>query len=185
MEEQYQQFRRAAEEHDAETIVALIRAFPALHSYEGEAGSLVEILAQEVPELLERAFAAGLSPDAGPERPVQTFLQHAVARGNLEHVRMALRFGADPEKRNDWGEIALGYACSWGRLEAVRLLVEAGADVNALEERPETGRRATPLDAADQYPEIAAYLRARGARHSRELPPPPAGDSPPGQKGRR
>src|SRR5688572_2340531 len=108
MDEQYQRFWRAAEGHDGETVVALVRELPALHDYEGEAGSLVDILDRDAPELLEAAFQAGLSPDAGPERPIQTFLQHAAAQGDVQRVQLALQFGADPEKRNDWGEVALG-----------------------------------------------------------------------------
>jgi hypothetical protein len=160
---QYECFWRAAERHDRETVLAVICAHPELHDYEGEAGSLVEILDREAPELLEPAFQAGLSPEAGVERPIQTFLQKAAAEGDLERLRLGLQYGADVEKRNDWGEVALGYACSHGQLTAVRMLVEAGADVNAIEERVETGLRNTPLDCTGGHPEIAVYLRAHGA----------------------
>ena len=49
----------------------------------------------------------------------------------MEKVRLAIRYGADLEARNDEGEVALGYACSYGQLEAARLLVEAGFTVTA------------------------------------------------------
>jgi hypothetical protein len=50
--------------------------------------------------------------------------------------------------------------------------VEAGAEVNAIEERAETGRRNTPLDCAGQYPEIVEYLRSAGAKRLEELEAP-------------
>jgi len=170
----YRQFRRAASRRDGGTVAALIRAHPALRDYDGEAGSLVDVLDSEAPELLEAAFEAGLSPDAGSEAPCQTFLQLAVAEGDLGKVRLALRYGADPDRRNDWGEVALGYACSWGQLEAAKLLVDAGADVNIVEERAETNDRRTPLDCTRNHPEIARYLRSKGAKHFHELETTPA-----------
>jgi ankyrin repeat protein len=69
------------------------------------------------------------------------------------------------------GELALAYAFSKGQLEAVQILVEAGAQVNAVEENPETGYRNTTLDCTSQYPEIAQFLRSRGALHLHELEP--------------
>jgi hypothetical protein len=166
---EYERFLRAVEQQDGEAVIALIRECPQLHDHQGDAGTLVEILHREMPELLEPAFRAGLSPDAGPELPIQTFLQHAVAMGDLEQIQLALHYGADPERRNDWGEVSLGYACSHGQLEAVRMLVEAGAQVNTVEERLETGSRRTPLDSAGGYPEIARYLRAHGAKSYSEI----------------
>jgi ankyrin repeat protein len=85
-------------------------------------------------------------------------------------VLLALRYGADLERRNNVGELALAYACSWGQLEVVQLLVEAGAQVNAIEEDPESGYRCTALDCcAFRHPEIARFLRSRGAKHLEEL----------------
>jgi len=171
MDQEYRRFLKAVAARDADAAAALIHDYPELHDYEGANGSLVEVLYRQAPGLLELALKAGLSPDAGPALPIQTFLQYAAAGGELDLLRLALRYGANPEKRNDWGEVALGYACSHGQLEAVKLLIEAGADVNAVEERPETGYRSTPLDGAGRYPEIAEYLRSRGARLYRELAP--------------
>jgi hypothetical protein len=165
----YRRFWRAAKRQDGETVTRLIREHPGLHDYVGEAGDLVGILDRDAPTLLEAAFQAGLSPDAGQEGTPQTFLQSAAANGDLEKVRLALRYGADPEKRNDAGEIALGYACSWGQFEAVKLLVESGVNVNAIEENPEAPGPNTALDCVYRSPEIMEYLRAHGAKHYREL----------------
>ncbi len=161
----YWGFYRAARKQDRSTVIRLITAYPELHRFPGQAGTWIEILDRHAPDLLEPALQAGLSPDAISEPACQTLLQKAACEGELERLRLLLRYGADTEKRNDAGEVALGYACSWGQMEAVKILVEAGADVNAIEEDPETGYRNTPLDCTHQYPEIAEYLRSRGAMH--------------------
>lgn len=165
----YREFYEAAREHRAAAVVAQLLDFPDLHNVSGAAGSLVILLADTAPELLPAALAAGLSSDAGDEPECQTLLQKAACEGDLETLRLALRYGADPERRNRYGEIALAHACTWGEPEAVRLLVEAGANVNAVEEDPETGYRNTALDCSIGHPEIAAYLRRHGAKHLREL----------------
>lgn len=167
----YTQFYKAARKKDAETVARIVREHPQLHDYEGRAGNLLRILDREAPELLERAFEAGLSPDSGEERPGITFLQSAACRGDIELILMALRYGADLERPNHVGELALAYASSWGQQEAVKILVDAGAQVNAVEENPETGYRNTALDCTSQYPEIAQFLRSRGALHLDELEP--------------
>lgn len=59
------------------------------------------------------------------------------------------------------GSSALHYACSWGDLRAVRLLVEAGADVNKLADMDET-----PLQIAvhSRFLDIIEFLLAHGAK---------------------
>jgi len=168
----YWRFYRAVRKHDTDTVVSVITAHPQLHRFSGQAGTLLEILDRHAPQLLEPAFQAGLSPDAVSESPCQTLLQTAACAGQLEMLRLLLRYGVDTETRNHSGEVALGYACSWGQLGAVKLLVEAGADVNAVEEDPESGYRNTPLDCTHNYPEISAYLRSKGAKHLDELDSP-------------
>jgi hypothetical protein len=113
---------------------------------------------------------AGLSPNACSVGTHQTPLQKAASQGDLAQMRLLLKFGADIEYRNRSGETTLGYAASWGQLEAARLLIGVGADVNAIEVDPESGYRATALDAvATRHPEVAAYLRAQGGKTLAEL----------------
>lgn len=59
------------------------------------------------------------------------------------------------------GGSALHYACSWGDLRAVRLLVEAGADVNNLADMDET-----PLQIAvhSRFLDIIEFLLVHGAK---------------------
>lgn len=172
----YDQFVEAAEARDAEVIVRLIREHPELHSYEGDHGSLLEIMARDCPEFFEAAFVAGIHPDSGTLSSLGSVLQGAVCASDLELVRLCLRYGADIERRNHQGETVLGFAVSWGSIETVRLLVEAGADVNAIEGLPGE-YLSTALDSAcsdnPEYdrPEVRAYLREHGARRYRELFP--------------
>ena len=59
---------------------------------------------------------------------------------------------------DDYGETALCCAASAGRLEAVRALLECGADPR------KPGEIGAPLEvAADEVPEVAELLRAAGA----------------------
>jgi hypothetical protein len=165
----YLRLYRAVRRADPEQVGLLIRDHPELHDLDGLAGTPLEMIDHYSPHLLEVAFQAGLHPNAHPGGRPQTLLQHAVANGHLERVRLLIRYGVDLETRNDWGEVALGYACSWGQLEAAKVLVEAGADVNAIEHNPERGYRYTPLDCAQRYPWIADYLRKHGAKLLSEL----------------
>jgi uncharacterized protein len=67
----------------------------------------------------------------------------------------------DLAQRNLCGDTPLHTVCSWGRLQPARVLLEAGADVNAIGDQ-----RCTPIFNAiiGGNPEVVALLRARGAR---------------------
>ncbi|MBA2540590.1 MAG: ankyrin repeat domain-containing protein [Deltaproteobacteria bacterium] len=84
-------------------------------------------------------------------------LRDAAEKGDLAGIRAAIAGGAD---RNAWpagADSALCYAAMYDHVDAVKLLVEAGADVS----HPGSyGRR--PLHYAKR-PEIAAYLIDHGA----------------------
>ena len=172
---EYEKFVAAAEKGDGDTLLRLIREHKELHDYPGVDGCLTEVLHRECPQFLAAAFAAGLHPDSGPPGPPITLLQQAACNSDVELIRLAIRHGADIERRNEDGETVLGYAASWGSLETVRTLVEAGANVNAVEGKEE-GRYSTAVDATHssnpEYDraEIRAYLLQHGARRYRELP---------------
>jgi peptide-methionine (S)-S-oxide reductase len=103
------------------------------------------------------------------------FVQAAMG-GNAEALRRMLALGINPttiSARNQSHGTALHHAVYSASLDAVRVLVEAGADLN----RRDTIYDATPLgwakyceqqetDAAraKQYSEIAAYLTTNGAK---------------------
>jgi hypothetical protein len=60
-------------------------------------------------------------------------------------------------------------------LPVVRLLVDAGADVNAVEQDPEHGIRNTALDCCGKHPALAEYLRSVGAKSITDIEPGPSG----------
>jgi hypothetical protein len=161
----YQAFVRAAETGDAGRIVEIVRAHPELHTVEGDEGGLLSILYHSAPHLFEAAFAAGLSPDSTEVLTIP-LLHQAAADGNESLVALALRYGADVERRSREGESALGYAISRSHLSVVRALVRAGANVNGIEQSPE-GFLWTPLAACTDAA-IEEFLVQRGARRTIE-----------------
>lgn len=74
---------------------------------------------------------------------------------------------------------ALAGAAIWGKLEVAKILVEAGAEVNAV------WARMTPLDRAVRHnrPEVADYLRSVGGKAAAEVDPEAA--APPKKTRRR
>ena len=170
----YQQLVHAAESKNEEALTRLIREHPDLHDFEGEEGTLVDVIFWKCRELFGAAFKAGLSPDSGPTDSYQTLLQSAVCENEHDLIRLCLAHGANLERRNVDGETALGYAASWGSIDTVRMLVETGAHVNAIE-GTQPDQYSTALDStcsdnpAYDRPEIRAYLRSVGGKSYLEL----------------
>jgi hypothetical protein len=170
----YRQFVDAAEKKDAATLVRIIHEHPELHSHEEDDGTLLDIIRNSFPEFFETAFAAGLHPDSGRPCPHQTLLQRAVSDSDPRLVALCIGYGADIERRNCEGETALGYAAAWASLEIVKALLDAGADVNAIEGMSETGF-STAYDAACSTnpehgrAEIRELLRQHGGKGYGEL----------------
>jgi hypothetical protein len=166
----YRRLKVALARRDGVALADLVRNHPEAHGGCERRATPVAMIAEAGLDLLEAAFAAGLSPDAGQHAgDLQTFLQHAAADGDVATVALCIKYGADLEKRGARGETALGYAASWGHLPVVRLLVDAGVDVNALEHDQEDDLRNTALDCCSAHPEIASFLRSVGAKHAAEL----------------
>jgi hypothetical protein len=55
------------------------------------------------------------------------------------------------------------------RVALAELLVEAGANVNAVEHDPEDDCRNTALDCCTRHPDIETFLRSVGAKRFHEL----------------
>lgn len=87
--------------------------------------------------LLERGFA----PDYLIDPPGNTALISAAAsefedldrERQLKVMNLLLDYGADPNYRNDNGEVPLGFALAYGQWGAAELLIQRGADVNGIE----------------------------------------------------
>ena len=88
-----------------------------------------------------------------------TALHYAARLGYDEMIRYLLLQQAPLEARTAHGQTPLHEAARSGQLGAVQRLVEAGADVRAVEEE-----KLTPYDVASvmQHAEVMAYLAAKG-----------------------
>ena len=118
---------------------------------------------------LEKPIAVrpeNLKPMLMMQLPRQTFndeslIQCSVKGGDAELCRIKLEAGSDPSSANSMGQTALHVAAIWGALEVGRLLVAAGAN---LEAKNQMGG-VTPLMCAAQRDrtEFALWLVQRGA----------------------
>lgn len=124
--------------------------------------------------LLPLLFSHGGKLEWVPEKFMLPHASLAAHEAEPEFLRYLIQHGADvntPDTMNR-DKTPLHYALSWShhnkddQLECVRLLLEAGADVNAM-----TRDGCTPLDihASNDGP-IAALLRQHGGLFARELP---------------
>lgn len=148
---------------------------PLLHSLASQSYHLL-------PVLLE--YGADLRAPGAPWDISPAFT--AVTRTDPELLRYLLQHGAEPDKPQAlFGNMtplhrAVEFAPDMDadiarRLECVRLLLEAGANVNALNKYVNAAPR-TPLDMAEAkcgFTDAIPLLRKHGARHAHELPHTP------------
>ena len=92
---------------------------------------------------------------------IKTLLHWAAQRGEAASCTELLASGTHVDIRDENGETPLHFATWYGQLEPTRILVEAGADINATSWR----YNASPLHWAmnRNRAEIVSYLQARGA----------------------
>ena len=97
---------------------------------------------------IQRLAAAGLDLDDSSRTSLTfifpdfdhfawTALQHAVAKGQVEAVRVLLEWGADPDAQRDGGT-PLFIAASRNDMTSLRLLLDAGADLSVTKAWTET-----------------------------------------------
>src|SRR6185295_14129807 len=89
----------------------------------------------------------------------QTPLFVAVSQGHVPTISALLAKGANPNAATSTGETPLLIAARDGDAAVVKALLDAKADPNA---KDRVGRSALTL--AKDYPEVAALLKAAGAR---------------------
>jgi ankyrin repeat protein len=92
-----------------------------------------------------------------------TALMEACHFANMPMISFLLRHGATPdEPRSPKGRTALMVACAyWCGMDAVKLLVEKGADVNAT---ADDGTTPLMLAAMNEKQDVVDYLLARGSQ---------------------
>jgi ankyrin repeat protein len=98
------------------------------------------------------------------ERGARTRLSDAAALGLLDQVETVFAEGPIPDA--DVITQSFWNACHGGQLHTAEYLLKRGADINWIGWDDQT-----PLDLVDEatQPELAAWLRARGAKHADEL----------------
>ncbi|MFC8914633.1 ankyrin repeat domain-containing protein [Streptomyces sp. NPDC057116] len=107
-------------------------------------------------------LAAGADPSVRETATGLTVLMIAAGQADAPTVRALIAAGADVHTADTRaGATALHKACQGGSLDVVRALVEAGAFVDAV--APTTGHTALMDALWYKYPDIAAYLLAKGA----------------------
>jgi serine/threonine protein kinase len=120
------------------------------------AGSLSDALASHDTNRLRQLLDRGTPPNVGDG--VTSPLHQAVHMGQPHYLRMLLEKGANPNTRDQFGEMPLHYALRRGDRATVGMLLDFGANPNA---RDRTGR--SPLEIADGDDDLIAKLREKGA----------------------
>ena len=98
-----------------------------------------------------------------PAEQVSYCLARATDFDYPEHVRLFLKAGADPNFRIQWDGLRTQLHKAvylWRSIEIVRMLIDAGGDVNAIDEHDSILRSA--IRNGDK--EVASLLKLRGAR---------------------
>jgi len=101
---------------------------------------------------------------AKTERELNIVLIDAAKKGDIEAVKQHLAAGTDVNGKGELGLTVLHNAAAAGHKEITQLLIAKGADVNA---KGASGR--TPLDFAEDHPEISDLLRKHGGKTRKQL----------------
>jgi ankyrin repeat protein len=89
-------------------------------------------------------------------------LHRAAADGDLHHARVLIKEGARLDLFDDIGYTPLHHAVKNERYSMVKLLLDAGANINAREEETNSDT-AISVAAGDSSPEMVKLLLERGA----------------------
>jgi ankyrin repeat protein len=125
-------------------------------------------------ETIQALIAAGTPVDAKTKGSGETALLQAAKEGHVEMSKALIAAGANVNAKDGYEQsTALMFAAKDGNADLAKLLVDAKADVNA---RDRNGK--TPLKFAEDYPEVAALLKAAGAKEGGAAPGKGTGSSP-------
>jgi ankyrin repeat protein len=165
---------QAVRNDDAEEMIRLLRAYPALKDRQTGVGTWLHKAATvKAFATLKALVAFGFdvnTPDHPGGTPPEAAVFNAVMGGSAEIVQWLLEQGAQsncvaPAEGGVLRNFALGTAVSDNRLDLVKLLVEHGADPNIY-----YGERNALLVAQRMgYTDMVEYLRSKGAKLPHEL----------------
>jgi ankyrin repeat protein len=148
-----QEFLDAIKKGNSARVDELLKQNPALIKASTKNGTTPVLLAVYArhPEIAESLLATGIQPN----------IFEAAATGRVERVRNLLKSNPDLAKAyspDGWTALHLNF----GYLEIVKVLLDSGADINAVSKN---GFSATPLQGAAAFKKIdlAQLLIARGA----------------------
>ncbi len=139
--------------------------------------SIHEAAMQRNLETVKQHIAAGADVNAKDDDRGMTPLHYAAGNGHKEIVVLLITEGADVNAKNSAGvtplhSAAVGIETELAPVEKeiVELLIAKGADVNALiVSGPSEFNGKTPLDFAEDHPEITNLLRKHGGKTGEEL----------------
>src|SRR6187549_3120112 len=104
--------------------------------------------------------AAGVLAGQGPQAANES-LWEASRAGDTTRITAALAKGADVNAKSRYDVTALIFAAGSGRLDAVKLLISRGADVNAQDTFYRA--RAAEMAITNGYADVALYMLQNGA----------------------
>ena len=147
-----------------DAVRALLDAGAEVNAAEPQVGhtALMWAVREDRPELVSLLLARGASVDAKTRTGAQPAARPPGAGGGSHGVGI-VRGGVPPQGEQPpapGGMTALSFAAREGRLEAARLLLDAGADVNA---REANGISPLVMAITNRHTKVAAMLLARGA----------------------
>ena len=153
LEEAFEDFRLSPDEADGNGVTLLLYAMRKLNLQAAEillneganpfivskygqcaAGLISKFGNETLRQMLLEWGDSAVSPRGNAEAwPVVQGMCRAAALGDCKKIQSALRAGESPDQRDAWGHTALLIAVMHGQKEAAKLLLEAGADPNALQ----------------------------------------------------
>ncbi len=154
-------------EAQPESLNALIPGYTSGHiglTKNGDVGECALGAVVRNPEVLRFLLGLGADPD-GPAEARGYPLRQAAGGDSADSLDALLAAGAGPDTADFRGEAALHIAARGSKMKTVRLLTEAGANVNA-----ETNAGLTPLDLArksgHRYSRdaVVEYIQSRGGK---------------------
>ena len=118
--------------------------------------------------MLRWLLAQGVDPDCRMGKKGNTPLMQAASDGDVWAIKILLEYGANPNALNEQLENPLGFATSWEQLDSIKILVDAGAEINDI---VDSGPFRTQLDCAElsSWQSGADLLRSLGGRRYNEL----------------